>query len=375
MSSTGLLLLTAFGLGAGAGWLLKPGLARRSRRRLRRFTMPDQQLREWIEASPQGWVVINPVGGIASINERARALLQLEASVTPQLQQLDELEPSDDVRHLIDLARNSALPQRGEWTNGAIELELRVMPGHEGWIALLLQEGTPLQKQLEQQAQWVSDVAHELKTPITALRLVSDSLALNAQERQAVLVGRLQKELGRLQLLVGDLLDLSRLENTPVEENRGRGAVDPRDVLIDVWNTLEHIAQERQVTVQVTPGRDQALQAAVDPARLHQALFNLVDNALRYSPEGGTIKIEMEQWQRWCAIAVRDQGPGLSDTDLERMFQRFYRGDPSRARNTASGSGLGLAIVKQIALSQGGFVRARNHPEGGAVLELLLPRP
>ena len=216
MSSTGLLLLTAFGLGAGAGWLLKPGLKRPSRRHLRRRSMPDQQLREWIEASPQGWVVLNPAGGVASINERARSLLELEATVTQQLQQLDDLEPSDDVRHLIQLARNSNLAQRGEWRSGALELELRVMPGHEGWVALLLQEGTPLQKQLEQQAQWVSDVAHELKTPITALRLVSDSLALNAQERQAVLVGRLQKELGRLQLLVSDLLDLSRLENTPV---------------------------------------------------------------------------------------------------------------------------------------------------------------
>jgi len=375
MSSTGLLVLTALALGAGAGWLLKPGLKRRSRRHLRRRSMPDQQLREWIEASPQGWVVLNPADGIASINERARSLLELEATVTQQLQQLDDLDPSDDVRHLIQLARNSNLAQRGEWSSGALELELRVMPGHEGWIALQLQEGTPLQKQLEQQAQWVSDVAHELKTPITALRLVSDSLALNARERQAVLVGRLQKELGRLQLLVSDLLDLSRLENTPVNENQGGGAVDPRDVLIDVWNTLENLAQERRVGIRVTPGRDQAVQAAVDPARLHQALFNLVDNALRYSPEGGTIKIEMEQWQRWCAIAVRDQGPGLSDADLERMFQRFYRGDPSRARNTATGSGLGLAIVKQIALSQGGFVRARNHPEGGAVLELLLPRP
>jgi two-component system phosphate regulon sensor histidine kinase PhoR len=84
--------------------------------------------------------------------------------------------------------------------------------------------------------------------------------------------------------------------------------------------------------------------------------------------------VNLEQRDRWCLIGVRDRGPGLSEIDQERMFQRFYRGDPSRARAPRVGSGLGLAIVQQIALSQGGLVRASNHPEGGAVLELLLPR-
>jgi two-component system phosphate regulon sensor histidine kinase PhoR len=100
----------------------------------------------------------------------------------------------------------------------------------------------------------------------------------------------------------------------------------------------------------------------------------LIDNALRYSPDGSSIELSIEERDRWCLIAVRDQGPGLSEEDLERMFERFYRGDPARARGPRHGSGLGLAIVRQIALSQGGLVRARNHPEGGAVIELLLPK-
>jgi two-component system phosphate regulon sensor histidine kinase PhoR len=112
----------------------------------------------------------------------------------------------------------------------------------------------------------------------------------------------------------------------------------------------------------------------VDPARLHQALLNLLDNALRYSPSDSTIEVNLELRDRWCLIGVRDHGPGLSASDQKRMFQRFYRGDPSRARAPRVGSGLGLAIVQQIALSQGGLVRASNHSEGGALLELLLPR-
>jgi anti-sigma regulatory factor (Ser/Thr protein kinase) len=222
----------------------------------------------------------------------------------------------------------------------------------------------------------VSDVAHELKTPLTALMLVGDSLASGAAGRQMVLVERLQRELLRLQVLVSDLLELTRLDNaTPAAASGGASALDPRDVLGNVWSTLEPLAQERRVRLAVNPGRDQARVALVDAGRLHQALLNLLENALHYSPDDSSIDVTLEERDRWCLIEVRDRGPGLSDTDLERMFQRFYRGDPARARSRRSGSGLGLAIVKQIASAEGGLVRASNHPDGGAVLELLLPRP
>jgi two-component system phosphate regulon sensor histidine kinase PhoR len=154
--------------------------------------------------------------------------------------------------------------------------------------------------------------------------------------------------------------------------------VDPLDVITSVWTVIEPLAQERGVQLQVETngsGSDAALRrAAIDPARFHQALLNLLDNALRYSPDGSAIEVDVTVRNRWCLVAVRDHGPGLSEVDLERMFQRFYRGDPSRFRSPRSGSGLGLAIVQQIALSQGGMVRASNHSDGGALLELLVPR-
>jgi two-component system phosphate regulon sensor histidine kinase PhoR len=154
--------------------------------------------------------------------------------------------------------------------------------------------------------------------------------------------------------------------------------VDPAALINRVWSTLEPLASERGVQLQVEAaqhsGGDGPDLAAIDPARFHQALLNLLDNALRYSPDQASIDVGISARNRWCMVSVRDHGPGLSDTDLERMFQRFYRGDPSRARSPRSGSGLGLAIVQQIALSQGGMVRASNHPDGGALLELLVPR-
>ena len=371
------LLGAAFG-GAGATWLKRrPALRRRSKRKP--LDPPDAQLRDWIEEVPQGWLLISPDNRIAGLNPRAELLLGLDDSgLALRGEPLAVLQPDEAVQHLVDLAREKGFAQRGTWPLPGSNLDLRVMPGNQGWVAVILQGRNPLESQLEQQEQWVSDVAHELKTPLTALRLVGDSLALKAEGRQAVLVERLQRELQRLQVLVSDLLDLSRLDNTPFSDDQPQASVDPLDVLASVWTVLEPLAQERAVQLQLQThgsGSDAALRrAAIDPARFHQALLNLLDNALRYSPDGSSIEVDVGVRNRWCMVAVRDRGPGLSETDLERMFQRFYRGDPSRVRSPRSGSGLGLAIVQQIALSQGGMVRASNHPDGGALLELLIPR-
>ena len=378
-------LLLALAGGAALGWWLRGRRTARSQQGLNpagrrrpspgeHWPLPPEQLRQWLEGLPQGWLVLAPDGSIASLNSRTKQLLGLDQALALLGQPLAVLDPGDDVMHLVALARDKGVAQRGSWMRPGTTLELRVMPGSRGWVAVLLEGRNPMQEQLDRHEAWVSDVAHELRTPITALMLVGDSLATRVEGQPRLLVERLQKELRRLQELVSDLLDLSRLENTPVAEAGRQASIDPRDVLGSVWATLEPLASERGVRLSVSPGREQARLAAVDPARLHQALLNLLDNALRYTPTGTAIEVNLEQRDRWCLIGVRDRGPGLSETDQERMFQRFYRGDPSRARAPRVGSGLGLAIVQQIALSQGGLVRASNHPDGGAVLELLLPR-
>jgi two-component system phosphate regulon sensor histidine kinase PhoR len=372
-------LLLAMAVGGAIGWQWSSRRQARRRSRSRPLPgapqeLPAAQLRRWVDEMPQGWLVIAPDQTIASLNPRAEKLLGLEQSLALLGQPISVLEPSDEVAHLIDLAREKGTTQRGSWPVAGDTLELLLLAGSGGWVGALLQGRNPLRAQLEQQEQWVSDVAHELKTPITALMVVGDSLAARAEGQGSVLVARLQRELRRLQLLVSDLLDLSRLENTPLAEANRQGAVDPREVIGRVWTTLDPLARERGVGLELSPSLGMALMAATDPERLHQAVLNLLDNALRYSPDGSVIQVAISQRDRWCQISVRDHGPGLSEIDQERLFQRFYRGDPSRAKGPRTGSGLGLSIVQQIALSQGGMVRAGNHPEGGAVLELLLPR-
>ncbi|MXW41453.1 MAG: HAMP domain-containing histidine kinase [Synechococcus sp. SB0668_bin_15] len=236
----------------------------------------------------------------------------------------------------------------------------------------MIQNRYALLAQREQQERWVSDVVHELKTPLTALRLVSESLANDCNPRQARLMERSQKEIVRLQSLVEGLLELSRLENTPLQHHTT--PVTVVDHVKTAWQVLLPLAEPRHVDLTVT-SPSPAVTVPADPSRLQRALLNLLDNALRHSPNHGTIQVKIVTDQTWLKLDVADQGSGFSERDLAHVFERFYRGDASRARVSSLmiGSGLGLAIVQQIATTHGGTVRALNRPEGGASVRLILP--
>ena len=275
----------------------------------------------------------------------------------------------------IALARRQQRAQRLEWRYGAEDFDLAVVPDRDGWMALQLQSRRSLEAQLDQQERWVSDVAHELKTPLTALLLVGDSLAAQVNDGNARLVERLQRELRRLQDMVVNLLELSRLENALPGEGLSLEVVDLEQLVEQVWQNLRPVAEQRGVSLSLqVKGPPETLQIRGDQARLHRALLNLLDNALRYSPSGAEVEAGIGSRGGWCQLSIRDRGPGLSEDDLNHMFERFYRGDSSRVRQERTGSGLGLAIVQQIAATHGGRVQARNHGSGGALLELILPQ-
>jgi two-component system, OmpR family, phosphate regulon sensor histidine kinase PhoR len=318
-------------LGACLGLLACLGVAAwRRRAGLNRPLPRARQLLSWIDSSAIGWILLDRQGQIGHINPRAERILLLDAGRLLIGQPFSEVCPDPGLSSSIRIARRQDRPQRLEWHSG----------GHD--LGVQLQNRRSLDAQLEQQERWVSDVAHELKTPLTALLLVGDSLAAQVNSQNARLVERLQRELLRLQELVGDLLELSRLENTLP----GTGS---RVMVVDLP------------------------QLVGDNSRLHRALLNLFDNALRYSPDGGVVKVSLDRRGGWCQLSVADQGPGLSEDDLAHLFERFYRGDPSRARSQRIGSGLGLSIVQQIAVTHGGRIQASNQPAGGALLELILP--
>ena len=173
----------------------------------------------------------------------------------------------------------------------------------------------------------------------------------------------------RMERLVKDLLRLARLDAG--QEMLDIVACDTRTlaeaVVADVGRTAEERGQRVEITV--APGAETV---RGDPAKLHDALRNLVANAITYSPEGSTIRIDVTSAGGRVTIAVGDEGPGIPDEDLTRVFERFYRVDKSRARDPG-GTGLGLAIVKHLIELHRGRVHVENRPEGGARFMITLP--
>ena len=378
--STGTEFFLGLGLGVFGSWILATRQRRSAARSksnlsqsiLAGHALTTPQLLAWIDAATQGWLILTPDLRIGYINAKAESLLQFSKTLLVRGQALEEVLSVPELEESILTVRHQQRPQRCEWEQMGIPLEGIVLPGSDEWLLVLLQNRQSLEAQQQQQERWVSDVAHELKTPLTALMLVSDRLEGSVNEDDQVLVERLQKELRRLQLMVEDLLELSRLENVLPREESDYSALNLEQLVEGAWNSIRPLADQRRVSLSINTREPGALFG--DQRRLHRAVLNLLDNALRYSPDQGTVEVDILPSGGWWLLSIRDHGPGLSENDLSNMFHRFYRGDPSRARSNRSGSGLGLAIVQQIAVNHGGRVQARNHPEGGTSMELLLPK-
>lgn len=371
-------LLLALLIGLALGYALAREPNGRPRAKPRRRSLPSRQrvkpaqLQAWIEAAPVGWLSLDAELRIDDINPRAEKLLKLPPTQLTRGRLLTDAVAVAELEAIARLAQAQERPQRVEWLIDSDALEAYALPGEDGWVALLLQSRRSLEAQLEQQERWVSDVAHELKTPLTALLLVGESLASQVEDRHGLLVQRLQRELQRLQELVSDLLELSRLENLLPREGGRYDQVELRELVEAAWASLRPLAEQRQISLALAG--PSPCPARGDGPRLHRALLNLLDNALRYSPDGSAIEVGLRSSSDWWLIDVRDHGVGLSDEDRSHMFERFYRGDPSRVRSQRAGSGLGLAIVQQIAVTHGGRIQGRNHPQGGTVMELVLPK-
>ncbi len=223
--------------------------------------------------------------------------------------------------------------------------------------------------------QLLADVSHELMTPLTAIRGYTETLGMSdlqldepTRERYLAIIG---EETRKLEELIGDLLDLARLEG-------GGGTLDFKDVAISelfgrVVDRHGPTIRDRRITV--VPRIEPAdLGVRGDPQRLEQALQNLASNALRHTPEGGTIELGASIGADGVHIRVADSGPGIPTEHLPRVFDRFYKVDPSRSvSSTASGSGLGLSIVQAIVERHGGRITASNGAKGGAIFEIVLP--
>ncbi len=219
---------------------------------------------------------------------------------------------------------------------------------------------------------FVANVSHELKTPIGALSLLADLLAADPEpEVAARFAGRMQVEIQRVANTIDDLLTLAMLED---DSSRGDERVDIHAVVAAAIDRISETAEQRDVKVIVSGQEDHEDIAPIRGSRLHleSALFNLLDNAVKFSEPGGRVDVGVETDQRILKVRVADDGIGIPAAERSRIFERFYRVDRARSRHTG-GTGLGLSIVRHVALNHGGEVSVTSREGYGAQFTLTLP--
>jgi two-component system phosphate regulon sensor histidine kinase PhoR len=236
---------------------------------------------------------------------------------------------------------------------------------------LVLHDVTDLRRADLVRREFVANVSHELRTPLTAIRGYVDALteeSPDSAEREQFLAV-IARQTSRMERLVKDLLRLASLDarEEPIEPSAC--ALDDlvQGVLRDLSPALDRKAQ--RVSVRVA---HEVATIVVDVATLQDALRNIVENASSYSPAGSHVAISADRARDRVVLRVEDEGPGIPEADLERIFERFYRVDRARSRESG-GTGLGLSIVKHLVARLGGEVVAANRPEGGAVFTIAVP--
>jgi two-component system, OmpR family, sensor histidine kinase SenX3 len=222
---------------------------------------------------------------------------------------------------------------------------------------------------------FVANVSHELKTPATSLRLLAESLEETMDEdpvQARLFAAQLKKETERFSHLITDLLDLARLESEERVENPV--PVDVRGVLMSVLARMRRVARKKNITLQWKRfGRAAQYTVLGDETQLASMFTNLVDNAVKYTPPGGKVEVTGGFEGSEIVIRVSDTGIGIPERKLPRIFERFYRVDKARSKETG-GTGLGLSIVKHVAENHGGRVTVESTPGEGSTFTVYLPR-
>jgi two-component system, OmpR family, phosphate regulon sensor histidine kinase PhoR len=389
-------------------------------RQLRSLGTSRDTLERILQTAPIGYLQVDEENQLIWCNDQANRLLKMNQPLIGSVQRrrlLLEVARSYELDALIEETREKQTCCRREWMLYQISpdplhpkeeptypLRGYAIPLGGGEVGVFLENRQEAALLVQQRDRWTSDVAHELKTPLTSIRLVAETLQPRVADNQRRWLDRLVNETIRLSNLVEDLLNLSRLQG---DQSQGLAlkSVDLPQLIQQAWLSLEPLAQVKHLELEYE-GPEQYL-ATLDETLFHRVLLNLIDNAIKHSPGYATVFVRLTPPPSdpgkttpsapdgyvdppILVLEVMDRGPGFSSKDLPHIFDRFYRADPARSRSgnalgreamaptVASevnrGTGLGLAIVYQIVEAHGGTITAANHPDsGGAWLTLRLP--
>ncbi|MCB0898056.1 MAG: two-component sensor histidine kinase [Actinobacteria bacterium] len=328
---------------------------------------PHAELERVLSALPAASIVVDASGTPVRVSKQALALT---------LVQNGRIAIPDITAMVADVRRDGVIREqemtvlRPPLGKGLITLRLRVAPLGPDTVLVLAEDLTESARVDAVRRDFVANVSHELKTPIGALSLLAEAILSSSEEPEAVrhFAGRMEAEAGRLSALVGDLIDLSRLQGEDPLKDAEPVSVDA--VIAEAVDTARLMAQTAQIEVVV--GGAEGLQVLGVEAHLVTALRNLLTNAISYSPRGTRVAVASRLTNGVIEISVTDQGMGIPDSELHRVFERFYRVDQARSRVTG-GTGLGLAIVKHVAENHGGEVGVWSVLGEGSTFTLRLP--
>jgi two-component system sensor histidine kinase SenX3 len=329
--------------------------------------LPPTLARRVLEVMGAAAVVLDPADEVVLANPAARQMGVVRGGrvVVDDLRRLARAARRDGE------ARHAVVDTRGRLGREPIAVSARVAPLVEsGYVALLLDDVTETRRLEAVRRDFVANVSHELKTPVGALTLLAEAVQDAADDPEAIrrFAGRMQHEGIRLGRLVAELIELSRLQGAEPLPSPAVVGVD--DVVSEAVDRTRLAAESAGITV--VSGGQEGLTVSGNEAQLVTALANLVDNAIAYSVAGTRVAVGTRRREGYVEISVTDQGIGIPEGDLERVFERFYRSDPARSRATG-GTGLGLAIVKHIATNHGGGVSVWSVEGSGSTFTLRLP--
>ena len=342
-------------------------LAEQLSARLDALRAEETLLRELAESLNEGMFAVDARQQVVRINETARGLLGLRASLPFGGDQL----PRDRAfRDAIAAALAGETVRDLEVTLGGRIFNVTVRPLAAGGAVIALLDLTRLRRLETVRRDFVANVSHELKTPLTVVRGFAETLAdddpptdVRRQFAQGIVA-----HTRRMQRLVDDLLDLSRIESggwVPAPES-----VDFAATLADLVSTARATADRKGIRLDVTVAPD-ATSLCADPTALRQVVGNLVENAVRHTSTG-SVTLFAARENGGVIVGVRDTGCGIASEHLPRIFERFYRVDPARSREQG-GTGLGLSIVKHLVDAHGGRVRAESMLNEGTTITAWFP--
>ena len=379
-------LLAAAGLGVWLGQLVvrryrtqRRAMADRVEeltRRIQELESQRKQASAILESMVEGVCALDGTGRVLWLNPSAQHLLGLGPPQGPRPLLTDLFrQPELDalISDVLQRRRPAACEVRA-FTPSERMIRFQAAPcdGGQAECVLVAQDVTEMRRLEGLRREFVANVSHELKTPLTSIHGLVETLlggALEDPGHNRRFVTLIEEDTKRLTRLIDDLLELSQIESKAVPLQIK--PVDLRALLEELAERFRQPARERQVTLELALAADTP-RVPVDPERLRQVLLNLLDNAIKFNTPGGRVTVSAERRNDVLRIAVQDTGIGIPAADLPRVFERFYRVDKARSRQMG-GTGLGLSIVKHLVELHRGTVEVDSSPGRGSIFTVSLP--